>query len=232
MISSGASWSGAAVPGDRLQAILGYIDRLKQGDLDAELGGPGAGGDLGAVEAALRELGDALRDRDELVRVAQEVAAANLRRLDDLAQELSRTREINQEQQETIRTLSTPIIQVWEGVLMMPVLGAVDLRRAEQMMQALLGAVARAQCRAVIIDLTGVESIDAALGGLLLSLVRAVELLGARGIIVGIRPEVARGLLADGVDISRVATLSRLRDALVLCMGQAPARPALRNSLR
>lgn len=152
MSSSGGSWSGAAVPGDRVQAILRYIDRLKQGDLDAELGAPGA--------------------------------------------------------------------------------GAVDLRRAEEMMQALLDAVTRSQCRAVIIDLTGVESIDAALGGLLLSLVRAVELLGARGIIVGIRPEVARGLLADGVDISRVATLSRLRDALVLCMGQAQGRPALRSSLR
>ncbi|WP_437735044.1 STAS domain-containing protein [Sorangium sp. So ce1335] len=232
MSSSGASCSGGAVPGERVQAILGTIGRLKQGALGAGLGGPGAGDDLGAIEAALRELADALREREELMRVAQDVATANLRRLDELAQELSRTRAINQEQQETIRTLSTPIIQVWEGVLLTPVLGAVDLRRAEQMMQALLGAVARTQCRAVILDLTGVESIDAALGGLLLSLVRAVELLGARGIIVGIRPEVARGLLADGVDISRVSTLSRLRDALLLCMGQAPGRPALRSALR
>ncbi|WP_437531909.1 STAS domain-containing protein [Sorangium sp. So ce726] len=225
MSSSRARCSGGVVPGERAQAILRYIEQLKEGDADEALAGSSdLGDDLGAIAAALGELGDALREREELVQIAQAVAASNLRRLDDLAQELSRTRALNAEQQATIRTLSTPIIQVWEGVLMMPVLGAVDVCRADQMMQALLGAVSNTHCRVVIIDLTGVDSIDASLGNILLSQVRAVELLGAKGIIVGIRPDVARGLLVDGVDMSRVSTFARLRDALVTCMKQAPRR--------
>ncbi|WP_437744199.1 STAS domain-containing protein [Sorangium sp. So ce1504] len=230
MSSSRARCSGGVVPGERAQALLRYIEQLKEGDADAALAeGSDPGDDLGAIAAALGELGDALREREELVQIAQAVAASDLRRLDDLAQELSRTRALNAEQQATIRALSTPIIQVWEGVLMMPVLGAVDHCRADQMMQGLLGAVSNTHCRVVIIDLTGVDSIDASLGNILLSLVRAVELLGAKGIIVGIRPDVARGLLVDGVDMSRVSTFARLRDALVLCMKQAPRRAGQLN---
>ncbi|AUX23265.1 uncharacterized protein SOCEGT47_037880 [Sorangium cellulosum] len=129
--------------------------------------------------------------------------------------------DIIERQQEAIRELSTPIIEVWDGVITMPVFGAVDEHRAEQMMDVLLHAVVRTRCRSAIIDLTGADVIDHRTGDHVMRLVRAVELLGARGIVVGIRAEVAQTIVSLGVDLSRIITLANLRDALVHCMGSA-----------
>ncbi|AUX48820.1 uncharacterized protein SOCE26_103610 [Sorangium cellulosum] len=126
--------------------------------------------------------------------------------------------DIIERQQEAIRKLSTPIIEVWDGVITMPVFGSVDEHRAEQMMDVLLQAIARTRCRSAIIDLTGADVIDHRTGDHILKLVRAVELVGVRGIVVGIRPEVARTIVSLGVDLSRIITLANLRDALVRCM--------------
>lgn len=123
-----------------------------------------------------------------------------------------------QAQQEAIRSLSIPIIEVWEGVLTLPVVGVVDANRAVEMTQALLEAVVRSRCRYAIVDLTAVGSMDAEIASHLVTIIQAVELLGARGIIVGIQPAVARVLVEIGVDLSRILTRSNLRDALSLCM--------------
>jgi rsbT co-antagonist protein RsbR len=126
--------------------------------------------------------------------------------------------EIIERQQDAIRTLSTPIVEVWEGVLTMPVLGAVDSYRAQQMMEVLLNAVMRTRCRYTIIDLTGVDSVDRGTADYILKLVHAVKLLGSQGIVVGIRPEVAQTMASLGVDLTSILTLANLREALVLCM--------------
>jgi anti-anti-sigma factor len=131
---------------------------------------------------------------------------------------LRRQLELIQRQQEAIRTLSTPLIEVWEGVLMVPVLGALDPALAQEMMQSLLAAVSRTSYRDVIIDLTGVASIDVATADHVIKIVSAIKLLGARGIVVGIRPQVARAIVSTGVDLSKVVMLGQLRDALVSCL--------------
>lgn len=123
-----------------------------------------------------------------------------------------------QRQQEDIRRLSTPIIEVWEGVLTMPVLGAIDNDRAQQMMDVILDAVSRKGCRATIIDLTGVDTVDTGTANHIIRIVRAVQLLGSRGIVVGIRPEVAQTMVSIGVELSAIVTLANLREALLLCM--------------
>ena len=92
---------------------------------------------------------------------------------------------------------------------MTPVLGALDEERAALMMEAVLAGVIRARSRYVILDLTGVDAIDAATANHVIKLVSAVEMLGGRGIIVGIQPKVAR---------ARWKTLGNLRQALVFCM--------------
>jgi PAS domain S-box-containing protein len=133
---------------------------------------------------------------------------------------------IIQSQQEAIRKLSTPIIEVWEGVLTMPVFGVMDQRRAEQMVEVLLHAIVRTRCRYAIIDLTGVDASDAHTGEHILRLVQAVELIGSRGIVVGIRAEVAQTIVSLGVDLSRIVTLRNLREALFHCMrGSARLTP-------
>ncbi|MDI1477793.1 AAA family ATPase [Polyangium sp. y55x31] len=125
---------------------------------------------------------------------------------------------IIEEQQAAIRSLSTPIIEVWEGVLTMPILGSVNEKRAAEMMSVMLEAVTRTACQYTIIDLTGVDTVDTATADYIMRIVRAVQLLGARTIVVGIRPEVAQTIVSMGVDLSSIATLSTLRAALLQCM--------------
>jgi anti-anti-sigma factor len=137
--------------------------------------------------------------------------------------------EIIERQQEAIRTLSTPIIEVWNGVLMMPVFGAIEGQRAEQMMEVLLKAVARTRCRHAIIDLTSVKAVDAHTADYIIRLVQAVQLIGAHGIVVGIRPEVAQTMVNIGADLDKIVTMATLRDALILCMKDQRKRRSFRS---
>lgn len=134
--------------------------------------------------------------------------------------ELREQLEVIQRQQEAIRVLSVPLVEVWDGVLTVPLLGVLDRERAGEVMATLLDAVSRAQCRHVIIDVTGVASIDAGTAEHLIRIVRAVQLLGARGIVVGIQPSVAKSLVSLGVDLSSIMTLANLREALLICMNE------------
>ncbi|WP_437625561.1 PAS domain-containing protein [Sorangium sp. So ce1151] len=150
--------------------------------------------------------------------------------------ELKAQLELIQQQQEAIRLLSAPIIEVWDGVLTVPVLGALDVERAQAILDALLAAVSRAQCRQVILDVTGVASMEADTAEQLVRIVRAIRLLGAHCIVVGIQPQAASAMVTRGIDLSSITTLANLRQALVRCMrggggaGSAAAAAALRRS--
>jgi anti-anti-sigma regulatory factor len=85
-------------------------------------------------------------------------------------------------------------------------------------MDVILDAVSRKGCRATIIDLTGVDTVDTGTANHIIRIVRAVQLLGSRGIVVGIRPEVAQTMVSIGVELSAIVTLANLREALLLCM--------------
>ena len=135
-----------------------------------------------------------------------------------MEQELRDKIEIIERQQEAIRQLSTPIIEVWEGVLTMPVMGTLDSQRAAQMMDALLQEVVRTRCKNVIVDLTGVESVDTGTANHILKLVHAVQLVGAQGMIVGIRPDVAQIIVSLGVDLSKITLRANLREGLRACI--------------
>jgi PAS domain S-box-containing protein len=129
--------------------------------------------------------------------------------------------EIIEQQQEAIQELSTPVIEVWDSVLMMPLFGSIDVERAARMKEALMTAVVRTRSRYAIVDLTGVGVIDAPTADHIVKLVRGVQLLGAQGIVVGIQPGVAQTVVSIGVDLSEIVTLSNLREALQACVGTA-----------
>jgi len=137
--------------------------------------------------------------------------------------ELRAQLDVIREQQAQIRRLSMPVLDVWDGVLMIPVLGALDHTAAQALAGPALAAVVRSQTRTVIIDLTGLTGADAAAARHLIDLLAAVRLLGAEGMVVGIGPAVARAFLAAEVDLSRVRTLATLREALRLCLRPARA---------
>ncbi|WP_437290849.1 PAS domain-containing protein [Sorangium sp. So ce406] len=133
-------------------------------------------------------------------------------------QSLAEKLHLIEAQAEAIRNLSTPIIEVWDGVLILPIVGFVDRERANQMTEALLDAVVTSGSSHVIVDLTGVDIIDTEVASHLMKMLDAVRMLGAQGVLSGIRPEVARTIVALGVDLSRLPTRNGLRDALLDCI--------------
>ncbi len=132
--------------------------------------------------------------------------------------ELRARLETIERQQRVIRELSTPIIEVWDKVLALPLLGVVDSSRATAVMTSLLAEVVNKGSQFVLLDLTGVESVDTATASYMLDLIRAVRLLGAEGIITGIRPSVAQTMVTLGVGLEGIVTHANLRQALVHCL--------------
>jgi len=136
-------------------------------------------------------------------------------------QDLREKLELIERQSATIRSLATPIIQVWDEVLCLPVIGTVDSARTADMMQGLLEAIVREQARYAIVDLTGVEVVDTSTADHLIQLFRAARVLGVDGILCGIRPAVAQTVVALGLELGSVRTMRSLRDALKWCIRSA-----------
>jgi anti-anti-sigma regulatory factor len=124
-------------------------------------------------------------------------------------------------QRETILALSSPIIEVWKGVLTLPVVGHVDAGRAADMTERLLAVVVETGARHVILDLTGIHDVDASTANHFLRILRSIELLGARGIVAGVQPAVARAIVSLGLGLDAIRTHRNLRDALSYCMRDA-----------
>lgn len=114
-------------------------------------------------------------------------------------------------QRATLGELSTPIVPLADGILAMPLVGAIDSDRANQIMQALLEGLTAARAHTAILDITGVRSVDTHVAGALLQSARAARLLGARVIVTGIRPDVAAALVELGADWTGIETLATLQ---------------------
>lgn len=110
--------------------------------------------------------------------------------------------------------LSTPVIQVWDGIVALPLVGAIDSMRAKDIMESLLDAVVKYEADVAIIDITGVPVVDTQVANRLMRTVEAVRLLGTRSIITGINPVIAQTLVQLGVDLSQLSTNASLRSGL------------------
>lgn len=117
-------------------------------------------------------------------------------------------------QQIAIRELSTPVIEVWSGVLCLPVVGIMDTTRSAEMTDALLRAVAEKKASCAIIDITGIEVMDTGTADHFMRMARAVRLLGAQCFLTGISPSIAQTIVHMGMDLRGIVTFRTLRDAL------------------
>jgi rsbT co-antagonist protein RsbR len=118
--------------------------------------------------------------------------------------------------QAAIRELSTPVIKVHDRLLLLPLVGAIDSQRAQQVMEMVLLRVIEDKARAIIIDIAGVPVVDTKVADHLLKTTAAVKLVGAQTILTGISAQVARTIVQLGVDISAMHTLARLADGIEL----------------
>ena len=137
--------------------------------------------------------------------------------VDDLKRTIRRALQ-HREQRARISELSSPVVEVWDRILLLPVVGTLDDARASQMSGALLDAVRTKSARAVIIDITGCTVVDTYTAAHLINAVRSVRLLGAASIITGVGAHVAADLVKLGVELEDICTRRRLADGLRLAL--------------
>jgi rsbT co-antagonist protein RsbR len=140
---------------------------------------------------------------------------------------------IIRQQQEAIRELSTPVLQVRERLLILPIIGVLDSQRARQLTEQLLRGIRANRAKVVVIDITGVPTIDSTVANHLVQTVEASRLMGANVIITGLSSEIAQTLVTIGVDLSKVNAVGDLQGGIEeaerllgyeVIRGEAPAQ--------
>jgi rsbT co-antagonist protein RsbR len=121
---------------------------------------------------------------------------------------------IIREQQEAIRELSTPVLQVRERLLILPIIGVIDPQRARQLTEQLLRGIRTNRAKVVVIDITGVAAMDATVANHLVQTVEASRLLGATVIVTGLSPEIAQTIVNIGVDLGKMNTVGDLQGGI------------------
>ena len=197
------------------QRILPAVEQALAGE-DAVYQGPYQSATSGAHIIALlraRPVRDASGEVSGAMAVVED-ATERVRVEEDLRQQL----QLVQEQAATIHALSTPILKVWDRILCLPIIGMLDQARISEMTETMLHAIISERARFAIIDLTGVEVVDTATAQHLMQLFRSARLVGAEGLLCGLRPAVAQTLVALGGDMGSVRTKRTLEQALQHCL--------------
>ena len=171
------------------------------------------------MELEIEDQNDEYEAQIETLVLGFNMMCEELQRLDEIAKnELDRAKEYIQQQQYTIAELSTPVIEIWDDILVLPVVGVVDTMRSMEIMNNLLQSVVTAQAKCVIVDITGVDVVDTKTADHLLKVVRAAKLLGTRCVLTGLSPAVAQTLVEIGADLTEVQTLRNLKAGLKDCI--------------
>ncbi len=169
-------------------------------------------------------LGPLFRGINEML----DALAAQEQRNHDYHRELEDKLTTIEQQRAAIRELSAPIIEVWEGILCLPVVGVMDSNRSADMTDALLRAVVATRARCTIIDITGIDVMDTRTVDHFMRMARAVRLLGAECVLTGINPHIAQTIVHMGMEMQGLVTHRSLRDALQHFVGQRRPAPRLR----
>jgi anti-anti-sigma regulatory factor len=182
---------------ERLKSLLNVVQSVSSGDFSVSVKISEKEDEFTALSIGLERM---INDMIEANRVSEDRMA----KLQTVVEEKERLLK-------TVRELSSPVIQVWENVLVMPLVGAIDSARATRITEDLLTGIIKYQAEIVIIDITGVPVVDTSVANHLIQTIKAAALLGAKCVVVGISSEVAQSLINLGVDLSGVVTRSNLQ---------------------
>ncbi len=126
--------------------------------------------------------------------------------------------DVIQRQTESLREVSTPVITLWDSILLLPLVGVVDSVRAQQISERLLEAIGRSEAEVTLIDVTGVPVMDTSVARHILKTVAAAEMLGTRVILTGISPSTAQTMVKLAIDLSSVPTRGSLKAGMALAL--------------
>jgi rsbT co-antagonist protein RsbR len=186
---------------DALNAMSDVLQSIEAGDLTARIALAYPENDpIGVLGACINSMTALLAER------RQETLSYQ--------RELENQIETIEKQRVAIRELTTPIIEVWRGVLCAPIVGVLDSARASDMTSALLHSVVETKASLAIIDITGIEAMDTQATDHFLRMARAIRLLGSECALSGVHPNVARTIVHMGIDLAGIDSYRTLRDAL------------------
>jgi rsbT co-antagonist protein RsbR len=169
-------------------------------------------------ERLRREYGsDAAALADEIGSVTEIIDQLGLVTFDSYSK--SREEVIMRQQQEMLE-LSTPVIQLWDGILALPLIGTLDSGRTQVVMESLLQNIVQTGSTIAIIDITGVPTVDTLVAQYLMKTIAAARLMGADCIVSGVRPQIAQTIVHLGVELGDVSTRATLADAFRIALGR------------
>jgi anti-anti-sigma regulatory factor/HAMP domain-containing protein len=204
-----------------LRALAETATAIGQGQLDVPL--PiRRGGEIGTLATAFQQMVVDLRAARAAVLEHQSTLETRVAdRTTDLERtlaELQAALSAREQLSTAVRTLSSPVVPVLEGILVMPLIGVVDTARAAVLLDSLLTAIVQHRASMVIMDVTGVPLIDTQVAQVLLHAIDGARLLGAQMVLVGVRPELAQTIVGLGVNLRHVVTHADLQSAVSSAM--------------
>ncbi len=123
-------------------------------------------------------------------------------------------KEVIESQSRALMEMSTPVTEIWKGILLLPIVGIIDSKRAQDIMSAALSQVAETHARIFILDISGVGVVDTAVANHLVKITKATRLMGCESMISGVSPAIAQTIVELGIDVGTVRTTATMRDAL------------------
>lgn len=176
------------------------------------------------LEATYQRVVDEAGVVQKVVKFAYDVSAQKQRitaQLDEQAQRLQEALDAanqaaakREEMDQVLAEVSTPVTPIWDGLLLLPVVGIVDSRRSQDILQAVLTKIEAMKSREFIIDISGVPIVDTAIANHLISITRATALMGCHSTISGISPAIAQTIVSLGIDVGTVRTTATMMDAI------------------
>ncbi|MFF7969900.1 RsbRD N-terminal domain-containing protein [Streptomyces sp. NPDC007905] len=193
--------------------------RARTGSTAAQIADEVAGLRVPAVELLLREFPDPSGAEAQESVIALTLIMSTLR-LVVMETALSEGENLIQRQRLQLLEAATPVIELWEGTVAVPLIGTLDSARSQVVMESLLEAIVDQRARYAILDITGVPTVDSLVAQHLMKTVAAARLMGAECIVSGIRPAIAQTIVQLGIDLGTVITRASLADALAYTLSR------------
>ena len=185
------------------------------------------------LEASYNPIFDASGRLVKVVKFAYDVTDS-YQQGQELERALAEAREVQAEMKEaermrleldhTLQQMSTPVTPIWDGILLLPLVGIMDSTRTDDVMRKTLGKISQTNSRMLILDISGVPTVDTAVANQLIKITKATRIMGCETLVSGVSCDIAHTIVELGVDLAGMQTTSTLRDALSQCLEKAKRR--------
>jgi methyl-accepting chemotaxis protein len=210
-------------------AYRAFWERLGRGEHDAgQYKRLGKGGREVWIQASYNPVLDAEGRPVKVVKFATDITekVESARNTEVALKQVREAERVREELNRTLEEMSTPVMPIWDGILLLPLIGVVDSSRTDHAVTKTLERINETRARVFLLDISGVPAVDTAVANQLLKITKATQLMGCETVISGLSPAIARTMVELGVEVGQVRTTATLRDAFALALRKMNAQAA------